>query len=77
MSREPEITDDLIRYKELLSPEEFEGYQKMLKEIEENKEYYLSADPREMARSLINKCLIKKRDFYNIMKTNYSTEKFF
>lgn len=74
MSKNTGIPDDVMKYKDLLSPTEFDGYQKMLREIEENQEYYLSADPEEMARSLISNCQIKLRDFYKIMKTISSNE---
>lgn len=55
-------------YEELLQVDEFKVYKKILKEIEENKQFYLSITAQEMADTLIENCQIDKKDLYTIIK---------
>lgn len=60
----------------LLSPEEIEVYEKIIGELEKNKEYYLTADPVEKTRTLIENCGVSEKQIYEVIKkiTDYSEE---
>jgi len=62
------MNTDKYNFKESLQTKESKAYQEILKEIDDNKQFYLSAKPEEVAHSLIKNCQISKEDLYNIMK---------
>ncbi|MDK2811200.1 MAG: hypothetical protein PWR27_1909 [Petroclostridium sp.] len=63
-----------VKLEDVLFPSEKVIYEKMLKELEANKEFYATADPLEKTKSLIKKCNINEREMYSIMKkiTSYN-----
>ncbi len=63
------MNTDRYDFEDSLQKDESKAYKKILKEIEENKQFYLSAKPEEVAHSLIENCQISKESLYKIMKT--------
>ncbi len=63
------------KYKGIFQGEEYKNYKKVLKEIEHNKQYYLSAKPQDVANSLIKNCQISKKELYVILKKINLTNK--
>ncbi len=53
---------------DILFPQERIMYKKILKELENNKEFYLDSDPIEKTKSLAANCEIDEKDLYLLLK---------
>lgn len=53
---------------DILSEHEKEIYNRILKELEKNKEFYVTADPVEKTKALVKNCDISEKEVYTIMK---------
>ena len=52
----------------ILSEEELEVYKKILAELEDNKEYYLTAVPLEKTQTLIDNCGVSEKEIYTVIR---------
>lgn len=57
-----------IQLEDLFFQEEEKIYNKIIKELEQNKSFYLNAEPQEQAKALLNNCQIDKIKFFEIIK---------
>ncbi|MTI61067.1 MAG: hypothetical protein FH762_14030 [Firmicutes bacterium] len=62
------MKNNIKNYEDILEDDELKSYKKILKEIQENKDFYSSAKPKEFANSLLKNCQINKKDLYHIIK---------
>jgi hypothetical protein len=53
---------------QMFCAEEKNIYKRILKELEENKEFYENAEPEEKTKALVCSCGITEKELYRIMK---------
>lgn len=57
-----------MNFDKFLSDNEKKIYEKILRELENNKQYYIRADPVEKTKMIMKNCSINEKELYIIMK---------
>ncbi|MFS8541172.1 MAG: hypothetical protein LOD89_03690 [Tissierellales bacterium] len=70
MKEKPNINERINRRKlyEILTPEEKVLYERVLKDIAENEEFYTTSTPEEITAHLVDECGFDKEAIYRLFK---------